>query len=248
MATQLLIYERAVPVTHARHADWCVEVGGDYGFSRNVNSVPLMAVEFPHAAAEYPIVFAGADALMPVVILGLRGQENLFLSENAWKAKYIPAFVRRYPFVFSVSEDNATLTLCIDEAFAGFNQSGRGARLFDEHGKPSPYVENVLKFLQEYQAQFLRTQAFCNKLKELNLLDAMQAEVTVGEGQRSSLNGFMTVNRERLRQLPDEALARLAKTDELELIYLHLHSIRNFNALTDRVAAAATKERQAEPV
>ncbi len=124
MATQLLIYERAVPVSSARHGQWSVEVGGDYTFSKSVNSVPLMAVEFPMAAMEYPIVFAGSqDAVMPAVIVGLRGQENLFLTpEHGWKASYIPAFVRRYPFVFSSNEDNSQFTLCIDEAFHGFNQ------------------------------------------------------------------------------------------------------------------------------
>src|SRR5215510_423732 len=60
MATQLLIYETAVPVSAARHRDASVEVGADYAFARSVNSVPLMAVEFPHAAPEYAIVFAGA--------------------------------------------------------------------------------------------------------------------------------------------------------------------------------------------
>ena len=52
MASQLLIYERAVPLSPARHEKWSVQVGGDYGFGRGVNSVPLMAVEFPSAAAE----------------------------------------------------------------------------------------------------------------------------------------------------------------------------------------------------
>ena len=37
--------------------------------------------------------------------------------------------------------------------------AGRAQRLFGD-GKPTPYVENVLKFV-EYQAQFKRTQAFC---------------------------------------------------------------------------------------
>jgi hypothetical protein len=238
MATQLLIYERAVPVSSARHGKWSVEVGADYSFSKSVNSVPLMAVEFPNAAMEYPVVFAGnADSVMPAVILGLRGQENLFLAQNSWKAQYIPAFVRRYPFVFSSNEDNTQFTLCIDEAFHGFNQDGRGARLFDDQGKPSAYVDNVLKFLQEYQAQFLRTQAVCKKLVELKLLDPMQAEVTLPAGARTSLTGFMAVNRERLKEVPADKLAELAKTDELELIYLHLQSLRNFNTLKDRLAA-----------
>jgi hypothetical protein len=244
MATQLLIYERALPVSSARHGKWSVEVGNDYSFSKTVNSVPLLAVEFPNANSEYPIVFAGSgDTVMPAVILGLRGQENLFLAaDKTWKASYIPAFVRRYPFVFSSNADNSQFTLCIDEAFHGFNQDGKGARLFTDEGKPSAYVENVLKFLQEYQVQFLRTQAFCRKLKELNLLDPMQAEVTLPAGARTALTGFQAVNRQRLKDLPAEKLAELAKTDELELIYLHLSSLRNFNSLKDRLAAVESSQ------
>jgi hypothetical protein len=243
MATQLLIYERALPVSSARHGKWSVEVGNDYSFSKTVNSVPLLAVEFPNATGEYPIVFAGSgDTVMPAAILGLRGQENLFLRDNQWKANYIPAFVRRYPFVFSSNADNSQFTLCIDEAFHGFNQDGKGARLFTDEGKPSAYVENVLKFLQEYQAQFLRTQAFCKKLKALNLLDPMQAEVTLPAGARTALTGFQAINRQRLKELPGDKLAELAKTDELELIYLHLSSLRNFNTLKDRLAALESKQ------
>jgi len=241
MATQLLIYERAVPVSSQRHGKWSVEVGANYGFSRNVNSVPLMAVEFPVAASEYPIVFAGAgEGVMPAVILGVLGRENLFLSqENSWQAKYIPAFVRRYPFVFSGSKDNKTFTLCIDEAFGGCNQDGRGQPLFDKQGKASEYVQGVLKFLQEYQAQFLRTQVFCRKVKELGLLEPMQAQVTQGSGERTSLTGFQAVSRERLKALAGTKLAQLAKTDELELIYLHLQSLRNFSGFGERLATQA---------
>jgi hypothetical protein len=236
MATQLLIYETAVPVSAARHRDASVEVGGDYAFARKVNSVPLMAVEFPHAAAEYPIVFAGAqDAVMPAVILGVRGNENLYLTpQNGWSAKYIPAFVRRYPFIFSTTDDGKTFLLCVDEAFAGFNRDGRGQRLIGDDGKATPYVENVLKFLQEYQAQFNRTREFCRKVKEFDLLEPMQAQIELG-AERLSLRGFWAVNRAKLKALSGDKLAELAKTDELELLYLHLHSMRNFNGLKDRL-------------
>lgn len=237
MTTQLLIYETAVPVSGARHRQCCVEVGSDYAFARNVNSVPLMAVEFPQAAPEYAIVFAGPpDAMMPAVILGVRGNENLHLSpEGAWRARYIPAFVRRYPFVFSAADEGKTFLLCIDEAFPGFNREGRGQRLFGDDGKPTPYVDNVLKFLQEYQAQFQRSRAFCTKLRELELLEPMQAQIAMGTGERMSLGGFWAVSRDRLKALPGDKLAELAKTDELELVYLHLQSMRNFSGLKERL-------------
>jgi hypothetical protein len=235
MATQLLIYETAVPVSAARHRDACVEVGTDYAFARNVNSVPLMAVEFPHAAPEYAIVFAGKDELMPAVILGVRGNENLYLAGGKWSAKYVPAFVRRYPFVFSSTDDGKTFMLCVDEAFPGFNRDARGQRLFGEDGKPSAYVDNVLKFLKEYQLQFARTRAFCRKVKELGLLEPMQAQIATGGGERLSLGGFWAVNRDKLKALSGDKLAELAKTDELELLYLHLQSMRNFNLVKDRL-------------
>lgn len=240
MATQLLIYETATPVTHARHGNWSVEVGTDYSFSRGVNSVPLMTVEMLSAASEYAIVFGGTgDVVMPAVILGLRGDENLYLTEQGgWQAKYIPAFLRRYPFVFSSPDEGKTFTLCIDEAFPGFNQKGTGERLFNDDRKPTPYVDNVLKFLQQYQVEFRRTQAFCKKLKELNLLEPMRAQISLDSGERMFLTGFSAVDRGRLKTLSTEAIAGLVKSDELELIYAHLSSMRNFQGMRDRLVKA----------
>ncbi len=244
MASQLLIYESAVPVSSARHGGWSVEVGADYTFSRNVNSVPLMAVEIPNAATEYAVVFSGTgEAMIPAVILGMRGNENLYLTlQGGWQAKYLPAFVRRYPFVFSRSADSGTFTLCIDESFPGFNQQGRGERLFDDQNKPTPYVENVLKFLEQYQIEFRRTQAFCAKLHALDLLEPMSAQGNLVTGERVALTGFMAVNRDRLKALPAEALADLAKTDALELLYLQLQSMRNFSGMMERLGAKRSAE------
>ena len=250
MSTQLLIYEDAVPVSHARHGNWSLEVGTDYSFSRTVNSVPLMAVEFASALSEYAIVFAGSgDVVMPAVILGMRATENLYLAPTgAWQAKYIPAFVRRYPFVFSSQDEGKTFTLCIDEKFAGFNEEHKGQRLFTDERKPTPYVENVLKFLQQYQVEFQRTQAFCKKLKDLNLLEPMQAQINLESGERMFLTGFSAVDRARLKTLSASALSELAQSDELELIYMHLLSMRNFTGMKERLLgtqSAAASERNA---
>ena len=240
MATQMLIYESAVPISKSRHAKHSLEAGADYGFARNVNSLPLTAVEILPAAGEYPVVFAGdANAVMPAAILGMRDKENAFLdARGKWLGQYIPAFARRYPFVFSSQDQGQDLTVCIDESFQGLNTEGRGQRLFDDDGKPTPYVENVLKFLQQYQVEFQRTQQFCNRLKELDLFEPMQAQVDLGEQGRVALSGFMAVNRAKLRDLPPEVLSELAKNDSLELIYAQLHSMRHFVSLRERMMGA----------
>lgn len=236
MTKQMLIYETAIPVSEVRHADASFEPSRNFAFAAAINAVPLMAVEFQHAAAEFAIVFSavGPD-IMPAAVLGVRDQQNLYLTEDAqWRAKYVPAFIRRYPFVFSSSEDQQTLMLCIDETHPGFNREGRGQRLFGDDGKPSAYVEQVLKFLQAYQAHFERTRSFGKQLQALNLLEPMQLTVTTPAGARQALSGFLGVQRDRLRNLSGEALSTLSRSDELELIYLQLHSMRNFNEVKER--------------
>ena len=244
MAAQLLIYERAVPVNPGRHGEWSVKAGTDYGFAKHVNAIPLMASEFQSAAAEYAIVFTGTpEAVMPALILGVREGENLFLDDaGTWGAKYVPAFLRRYPFVFSASEDGSTFTLCIDEEFSGANQEGRGERLFDSEGERTQYLKGVLGFLQVYQAHFSRTQAICKRIMELDLLEPMQAQMRLPDGGQLALTGFMAVNRKRLNSLDGEQLATLAQAEELELLYTHLLSMQNFRSMSGLISDAADDE------
>lgn len=241
MTTQLLIYGDVQPINKQRHADWSVKAGSQYGFAQAVNSVPLMAVEFPNAAEEYCVVFAGeGENLLPVVLMGVREQENLYVNEDgSWKAKYIPAFIRRYPFVFSSADDGSTLTLCVDEGFEGCNQEGRGEKLFDADGEQTQYLSSVLDFLKEYQVHYQRTKAFAKKLQELNLLEPMGAQFTTPAGEKRTVTGFQAINREKLKGLAPETFAELAKTDELELIYVHLQSMRNFTKMLEKVSGSA---------
>ena len=236
MSKQLLIYQRAVAVNPRDHKDISVKAGADFEFAKEVNSVPLMAVEFDPASIEYPIVFVGDSAgIMPAALLGIRDNENLYVDESgAWNAKYLPAFVRRYPFVFS-SEDGARFTLCLDEEFQGVNQRGVGERLFDAEGQRTQYLQNVLNFLQAYQAQYDATRAFVQRLNDLGLLEPMQAQFTLRTGQKISLGGFMIVNRARLRTLSGADLAKLAVSGDLDLVYAHLQSQRNFTPTAERI-------------
>ena len=244
MAKQLMIYERAVPISSERHRDWSVRTGTDYSFARGVNSVPLLAVEFIPAASEFAIVFAGdGDTMFPSVILGIRDGENAFVGEdNSWLGRYAPAFLRRYPFVFSRSEDGDTFSLCIDEEFEGFNQEGKGERLFDSEGARTQYLGTMLNFTREYQIQFNRTMQFTNHLKELELLEPAQAQFKLPSGEQAALGGFYTINRGKLKALPGEKLSEMAATDELELCYVHLQSLNCLTPMAERQIGAAPEK------
>jgi len=242
MTAQLLFYKQAVPVSKEQHGSLCIDTKKDFSFTNNINSVPLTAVEFPNAARDFVIVFAGKETLMPAVLLGVQQDKNLYVDNSGtWTGRYIPAFIRRYPFVFSSSQDGKTFTLCIDQDFPGFNKKGKGERLFNDEGDQTEYLGKMLEFLREYQIQFQRTKVFCTKLKELDLLESMQAHFTLPTGNQISLTGFYVVNRERLKAVEGEKLAELAKTDELELIYLHLQSLNNFQIMLEKTGEKPPK-------
>lgn len=234
--TQLLFYENAVPVSSDRHKKLSVKTGANYKFAEKVNSVPLTAIEFGQAAVEYPIVFSGnSETVMPCAILGATATKNLFVKDDGtWGGKYVPAFVRRYPFVFAQDEGGKQLILHIDESFEGCNKDDKGERLFDSEGNQTQYLKNVLAFLQDYQQRFNRTQLFCKRLLELDLLRPMEAQFNLPSGERQSLSGFQTVDREKLKAVSNEDLGTMMRTDELECLFLHLSSLRHFGSIAER--------------
>ena len=249
MAKQLLIYDQVVAVSPQRHGKKSIKANSNYSYAREVNSVPLMAAEFEAASLEYAIVFAGeAGSIMPVALLGLRDSENAFVDrQGAWTGKYVPAFVRQYPFVFASTDRGDTFTLCVDETSSVLNEEGLGERLFDAAGERTQYLQGVLGFLQAYQAQFRATRRFVQRLEDLKLLEAMEAQFTLGAGQQIKLGGFHTVNRERLRAVEGDVLAQLARSGELDLIYAHIHSMRNLTPVAERVRNAASEASAAAP-
>jgi hypothetical protein len=244
MTTQLLFYENAVPLSASRHADVAIEPP-TFAFCRNVNAVPLTAVEFQTVAEELAIVFAGQPGdLVPMAVLGVRPGENLFVdADGTWDARYIPGFIRRYPFVFTTPDGGDTYTLCVDEVYSGLNREGRGRALYDADRKPSAFTNSVLEFLREYQMEVERTRKFCRRLEDLGLMQAMQVEVGTDGGKPATLGGFFGVDREKLRALPPEALAGLARDDALEMVYVHLQSLRNIARLRPRLEARQAAEK-----
>lgn len=242
MTKQLMIYENAVPISAEAHRDTSVKTGESFGFAAGINSVPLVAAEFEKAGAEYPIVFAGeGEGIAPAVVLGLQEGENLFLREDGgWDAAYVPAFLRRYPFVFATTGENGeTLTLCLDTAYAGVNTEGRGERLFDSSGERTQYLSGVLQFTTDYQAQHNLTRRLVAKLIELKLLEPATAQVTLPDGTSRTLSGFQRVSVERLRALDDATVVELFRSDMLMLIYAHLGSLAQLNELLKRAGAAS---------
>lgn len=234
---QLLLYERVQPLRYVDHGNVSVRPLSDFRFAAEINSVPVVAAEFSAAAQDMVIVFAGTETeVLPAVLLGVEDSSNLFIGEDGrWNGTYIPAFLRRYPFVFAQNEGSDQLSLCIDEACNALNTDGVGERLFDSEGSRTSYLNQMLDFAAQYQTQFLRTRVFCQRLKELSLLEPAALSVREGSEARG-MGGFFRVSRDRLKAMPRQALYEMFEADELELCFLHMQSLSNVGGLSRRRA------------
>ena len=246
--TDLLFYDKPVAMNKIAHKDLRMKaVAGDFGFARATNSVILAAVEFSDAAKEYPIVFAKVgEGVVPVALLGVRDAENLFVADDgSWSARYIPAFVRRYPFVLAETGNTDQRVVCIDEGFPGFGHD-EGEPLFVD-GEPTPTLQQAMNFLEDYQAQYLRTEVFLKRLTALDLLVALNARVDLNDGQQFGLAGLLVVDEKKLLALDDAVALELFKSGELAWIYCHLMSLGCLSTMVDRIAAVTASVDQ-EPV
>ena len=239
MAT-LLFYEKPVPLNRERHADLKLRTEGDFGFASMINSVMLVGEEFAEAQRHFPIVFVqiAPRQFFPAVLLGVRGRENLFVNAaGEWaEGVYIPAFVRRYPFV--LTPDGA---VCIDEAGAALSAT-EGQALFQEDGANSAMLDRISAFLAKYQAEVKVTQALCDELRDLDLLKAWTVQIVSEAGEAYRMDGLYVVDEEKLRALPDATIADWFRSGRLGHLQAQTASMHNLNRLVRRVAPAPTAQ------
>lgn len=229
-------YEKPVLLHRDTHRHRKVAASTSFAFAAKANSLYLAGAEFGEAAREYAIVFTRVGArIAPVAMLGLRARESLYVDEQGrWTASYIPAFVRRYPFVLS-ELPGGQMGVCIDEAYPGLNDK-EGEALFDANGANTPFLQNALDFLNRYQQEYLRTDAFCQRLAEMDLLMEMNAKADLVDGRSFTVNGLMIVDEKKLLALPDARALSLFRSGELHWISMHLASLSNMQRLVDRLS------------
>lgn len=244
---EVFFYERPVPLNRSAHKDLRLKPVPSLKFAANVHSVPLTGVEFPAAARDVPILFAGADMkdAGPMALLGLRQNENLFVdADGQWAPNtYVPAFIRRYPFILAEKpegQEGDDFTVFLDEAYEGFNTE-QGERLFKDDGADTEMLTNAVNFLGEFQQHVARTHWFMDQLRKYDLLEPRNIRLEK-DGKTINLNGLFVVSEEKLRQLDEKVAHEFLKEGVLGWIYAHLLSLANI----DRVSLRLNEREQTE--
>lgn len=227
-----MFYKNPQPLEPTRHLAAGLKPQSGFAFAANTNALPLTASEMPHAARTYPIVFSASAPTVPFAVVGLRDHENLFVdASGTWREdSYIPAYVRRYPFIFSEVPESQNLVLCIDEAADNY-EANSTQPLFAADGKPTEALQRAMQFNETFQQHYMDTRRFGEWLDQNNMLEDRTASADLGGGQTFTLRGFRLLNTERARALTDAQVLDLHKRGWLPLLHFHLQSLQNWGLL-----------------
>ena len=210
--------------------DRSAELGDD------VMCAQLLPQEFRDAQNDYPIFFHKDPATgkyLPYAMFGLEQNENLFLDGNTWNAAYIPFLVERGPFSIGLqqkSNNERGLIISIDLDNPRVSRS-KGEALFLTHGGNSEYVERISYILHAVHEGVAETEAFVQNLLKYDLLESFSLEMDLNNGSKHKLEGFHTINEERLQKLDAEALADLSGKFFLAAAYMVVASLSNIRKL-----------------
>lgn len=228
-----LFYKNPVPLDGKAHASWGLKKNFGFDFTKSVNAVPVNLIEMPQICHFYPIAFSPDGNATPVAIMGLRDNENLFINKDGtWQtATYIPAYIRRYPFIFSEIPGKEQLTLCVDDDSKVIDKKG-DQKFFNADGKPTDLSQNALEFCKSYHAAAQQTLEFSKALVASGLLVDREAQINVTGNKRINFSGFRIIDEKKFAELDEKTFLEWRKKGWLPFIYAHLFSGAQWQRLT----------------
>lgn len=213
----------------------------DWSVASQLNAIFLAATEFGDGGREFPLVFvrAGTDKdgkpqIAPVAVLGLAQGQNLFVTGDRWRGRYIPAVLNTYPFCIGrLSEEQ--FAVCVDLGWPalGTDAAKDGQPVFTEDGQPTPLLTGMQQQLERLEGDINRTRVLCNRLFELGLMQDMRFDVTLPDGRKHTVDGFLTIDDKKMQDLPDATVGDLHRSGALGLVHAHWISMGNMRRLVD---------------
>lgn len=232
----VLFYTRPEPLNPQLHGKLGVNrTDRPFKFVAQTHLVPLTVTEFAPAALSYPIVFLG-EQKTPLAVMGLQPNDNLFVSpQGEFRSDaYVPAYVRRYPFVFANDEQQQRMILCLDRAAEILSENGE-VPLF-EGDQPSEYVKTAMQFCQDFETERQRTEQFVKLLDGMGLFTTRESVFRPtnpdgSQGEPQKLADYFAVDEEKLSKLSSEQYVQLRDNGALPQIYCHLISLLGWDKL-----------------
>jgi hypothetical protein len=250
LSGQVLFYIQPEPLSVERHGNLGVRrIDQPFGFLLQANVIPITVNEFGVAAASYPVIFAGPQKT-PLAVMGARQGDNVFVGGNGEvdPEVYLPAFVRRYPFVFATDDQADRLLVCVDRAAPMVGEYPEVP--FFENGQPSKYTEEAIEFCKEFERHRRGTEDFVQQLIALDLFEEKSVTIAQngpdGSTQEVKIADYFAVSEEKLNALPHDAFIRLRDQGILGPLYAHMVSLLTWPKIVQRTMIRAEAMAEAQ--
>jgi hypothetical protein len=222
-----------------RHRDLRIRTARGADLGDAVMCCIAVPTEFRQIEGDYPILFqldAERDSFTALAMFGFENGENLFLDSERWDAEYVPLAIDIQPFLIGGSPDqDAPKQVHVDLAGARVVAGeAEGMRVFDDDGRPTPYLESIADKLGALDAGYRRSSDFFAALRRYRLLEPLTLEITLDDGSTNRLVGFHVIDEARLAELDAEALGQLSDDDHLLPIFMALASLGRLRDLIAR--------------
>ncbi|KAA0968593.1 SapC family protein [Aureimonas fodinaquatilis] len=234
-----LFYTDARVLRFADHAGLGIRRSNNLRFAAAATTVPVMLSEFAAAIRFYPLVFIGREQPVPMLALGFDGGRNLFVDGvGSWrKDHYVPAYVRRYPFLASkdVSGNHQLQADFSSGRIVSLTGSTGVEPLFEADGAAAPYARTIMLLCQAIEKGGQQAAEFSSALLEAGLLSERKVEFESDIGEAVRFAGFYSVDERAFRALPAAKLADFSARGWLELIVMHIVSQQNWRPMMQAV-------------
>lgn len=221
------------------HANLKVSVQFSENSADNVNRCQIYASEISDLQKEFPILIyrdESSEQLQLHAILGLEKNENLFLNEQGWTTRFVPALLARGPFSIGYSKSETgeanTPMICIDTDDKRLSET-EGETIFLPMGGESQYLQYVKKALQTIETGTQYNHTLFTLINEMDLLEPVSIQIKVSNVEQVNLNNYFTINQQKLAELSGEQLQKLNQFGVLGTIYFLLSSMGNFQRIIE---------------
>jgi hypothetical protein len=210
-------------------------------YGDNVMYALTFPFEFRSVQAFYPILFhndAKGDPY-PVALFGFQEGENLFLDDSGWDARYVPAMVRREPFLIGYQgsedqeDDERARVLSLDMDHPRVSRE-EGEALFQPLGARTPFLDDIAELMENIYQGYQHNKVLMAALQEHGLLESVIMDITLDNGSKNQLQGFHAIDEDKLQQLPGSVIEDFWKQHVLMPIFMILASTKNIRNLIDR--------------
>lgn len=238
LSGQVMFYRQPEPLSIDKHRTLGVKrVDRPFQFLLAAHVVPITVNEFGVAAGSFPVIFAGPNKT-PLAVMGARSGENVFVSPegDVDPEVYLPAFARRYPFVFAADSGSDRLVLCIDRAAPMIGENP-DVPLFNGN-EPSQYTAEAMEFCKEFERHRRSSETFINLMNEMNLFEQKTVSLTNrkpdGTEEQQTIAEYFAIDEDKLTNLPNDKFIKLKENGALGPIYAHMVSLLQWPKIIQR--------------